>query len=141
VLRKLPEVQREFIRTQHLHVAASSIAKLPDDAFVSAATADARFMVNFVCLFMKPHLLALQDNCLTCFVALSCEVFRMREEYNSVLSTPTEADKFGRFGRYRYIGKKTNIGRYFGRSLVITNALKLSLLKTSCTNKNATEPN
>jgi len=29
----------------------------------------------------------------------------MREEYNSVLSTPTEADKIGRFGRYRYIGK------------------------------------
>jgi len=26
----------------------------------------------------------------------------MREEYNSVLSTPTEADKIG---RYRYIGK------------------------------------
>jgi len=29
----------------------------------------------------------------------------MREEYNSVLSTPTEADKIGRFRRYRYIGK------------------------------------
>jgi len=29
----------------------------------------------------------------------------MREEYNSILSTPTEADKIGRFGRYRYIGK------------------------------------
>jgi len=29
----------------------------------------------------------------------------MREEYNSVLSTPTEADKIGHFGRYRYIGK------------------------------------
>jgi len=29
----------------------------------------------------------------------------MREEYNSVLSTPTEADKIGRFGRYQYIGK------------------------------------
>jgi len=27
----------------------------------------------------------------------------MREEYNSVLSTPTEAEKIGRFGRY--IGK------------------------------------
>jgi len=24
----------------------------------------------------------------------------MREEYNSVLSTPTEADKIGRFGRH-----------------------------------------
>jgi len=65
VLRKLPEVQREFIRTQHLHVVASSLAKLPNDAFVSVVTADARSMVNFVCLFMKPHLLALlQDNCL-----------------------------------------------------------------------------
>jgi len=31
---KLPEVQREFICTQHLHAVASSIAKLPDDAFV-----------------------------------------------------------------------------------------------------------
>jgi len=29
----------------------------------------------------------------------------MREKYNSVLSTPTEADKIGRFGRYRYIGE------------------------------------
>jgi len=58
LLRKLPEVQREFIRTQHLHVVASSIAKLPDDTFVSIATANARSMVNLVCLFMKPHLLA-----------------------------------------------------------------------------------
>jgi len=59
VLRKLPEVQREFIRIQHLHVVASSIAKLPDDAFVSVVTADTRSMVNLVRLFMKPHLLAL----------------------------------------------------------------------------------
>jgi len=29
----------------------------------------------------------------------------MREEYNSVLSTPTEADKTGYFGRYRYTGE------------------------------------
>jgi len=29
----------------------------------------------------------------------------MRGEYNSVLSTPTEADNIGRFGRYRYLGK------------------------------------
>jgi len=29
----------------------------------------------------------------------------MREENNSVLTRPTEADKIGRFGRYRYIGK------------------------------------
>jgi len=48
-----------FVRTQHLHVAASSIAKLPDDAFVSAAMTDACSMVNLVCLFMKLHPLAL----------------------------------------------------------------------------------
>ena len=51
VLPKLPEVQQEFICTQHLHVVASSIAKLPDDAFVSVVTADVCFMVNLsVCL-------------------------------------------------------------------------------------------
>jgi len=33
------------------------------------------------------------------------QVVWMREEYSSVLSTPTEADKIGRFGWYRYIGK------------------------------------
>ena len=38
---------------------------IDDDAFVSAATADACSMVHLVCLFMKTHLLALlQDNCL-----------------------------------------------------------------------------
>jgi len=38
---------------------------MKDDAFVSAATADACSMVHLVCLFMKTHLLALlQDNCL-----------------------------------------------------------------------------
>jgi len=46
-------------------VVASSIAKPPIDAFVSVVTVDARSMVDLVCLFMKPHLLALlQDNCL-----------------------------------------------------------------------------
>jgi len=30
----------------------------------------------------------------------------MREEYNSVLSTPIEADNIGRFGRCRYISAK-----------------------------------
>jgi len=40
-------------------VLASSIAKLPDDAFVLVVMADARSMVNLVCLFMKPYLLAL----------------------------------------------------------------------------------
>jgi len=29
----------------------------------------------------------------------------MREEYNSVFSTPTEADFISHFGRYQYIGK------------------------------------
>jgi len=59
MLRKLPEVQREFIRTQHLYVVASSITKPPIDTFVSVVTADARSMVNLVCLFMKPHLIVL----------------------------------------------------------------------------------
>jgi len=31
----------------------------------------------------------------------------MREEYNSVLSTPTEADHIGGFGRYRYQSRHT----------------------------------
>jgi len=36
-----------------------------DDTFVLAATADACTMVHLVCLFMKPHLLALlEDHCL-----------------------------------------------------------------------------
>jgi len=59
VLPQLPEVQREFSRTQHLHVVAWSIAELPDDAFVLVVTADACFVVNLICLFMKPHLLVL----------------------------------------------------------------------------------
>ena len=29
----------------------------------------------------------------------------MREEHNSVLSTPAEVDKIGYYGRYQYIGK------------------------------------
>ena len=37
-----------------------------------------------------------------CFLA---QVVWMCEEYNSVLSTPIEADTISRFGRYRYIGK------------------------------------
>jgi len=36
-----------------------SIVKVTDDVFVSAAMADACFMVNLVCLFMKTHLLVL----------------------------------------------------------------------------------
>jgi len=36
----------------------------------------------------------------------------MREEYKSVLSTPTVADNISRFGRYRYIGKaQISVGR------------------------------
>jgi len=46
-------------RAQHLHVVVSSIAKPPVDAFVLVVTADACSMVNLVCLFMKPHPIAL----------------------------------------------------------------------------------
>jgi len=59
MLRKLPKVQQEFIRMQHLYMVASSIAKLCADAYVSDAIADVCFMANFVRLFMKPHLLAM----------------------------------------------------------------------------------
>jgi len=73
VLGKRPEVQREFIRTQHLHAVASSCAKLPDDVFVSAATAHVCSMVNLVKLFMKRNC---QPCCkitaLACFIVLSC---------------------------------------------------------------------
>jgi len=63
-------------------------------------------MVHLVCLFRKTHLLALlQDNCLELLRCAFLQVVCMREEYNSALSTPTEADKIGCFGRYRYIGK------------------------------------
>jgi len=56
--------------------------------------ADACFIVHLFCLFMKTHVPALlQDYCLDlgslCFLA---QVVCMREEYKSVLSTPTEAD-------------------------------------------------
>ena len=43
----------------------------------------------------------------------------MREEYNSVLATPTEADEIGRFGRYRYIGETPISARYVGLSLIL----------------------
>jgi len=39
---------------------------------------------------------------LLCFLA---QVVCVHEEYNSVLSTPTEADFIGQFGRYQYISK------------------------------------
>ena len=45
----------------------------------------------------------LQDNCFDlCFLA---QVVCMREEYISVLSTSSETDSIGRFGRYQYISK------------------------------------
>ena len=71
-----------------------------DDAFILAVAADAYIMVHLVCLFMKTHLLALlQDNCLDLVCcAFLVQVVWMREEYNSVLSTLTEADKISRFG-------------------------------------------
>jgi len=40
------------------------------------------------------------------------QVVWMREEYNSVLSTPTEAGKISCFGRYRYIGKTQILADY-----------------------------
>jgi len=76
-----------------------------NDAFVSAVTADACSILHLVCLFMKMHLLGLrQDSWLgsLCFLA---QVVCMCEEYDSALSTPTEADFIGHFDWYRYIGK------------------------------------
>jgi len=52
----------------------------------------------------------------------------MREEYSSVLSTPTEADKIGRFGRYRYIGKTQMSARPIYRSISSAD-LSLNLLR------------
>jgi len=43
---------------QHLHMVASSIAKLPDDAFVSAVTTDACSMVDLVCYETAPASIA-----------------------------------------------------------------------------------
>jgi len=40
----------------------------------------------------------------------------MREEYNSVLSTPIEADKIGRFGRYRCTGETQISARYIAQA-------------------------
>jgi len=39
----------------------------------------------------------------------------MCEECNSVLLTPTEADKIGHFGQYRYIGKTQISAIYIGQ--------------------------
>ena len=46
---------------------------------------------------------------LLCFLA---QVVYMLEEYNSILSTPTEADNIGHFGQYRYIGETQISARY-----------------------------
>jgi len=54
----------------------------------------------------------------------------MREEYNSVLSTPTEADKIGRFGRYRYIGETQISARNIGPARKFY--LDLGLLQKYC---------
>jgi len=54
---------------------------------------------------------------LTCFFVLFCiSDVRMREEYNSILSTPAEADKIGCFGRYRCIGKTQILTQYIGQA-------------------------
>jgi len=44
-----------------------------------------------------------------CFLA---QVVYMLEEYNSILSTPTEADNIGHFGQYRYISETQISARY-----------------------------
>jgi len=43
----------------------------------------------------------------------------MREDYNSVLSTPTEADKIGHFGQYPYIVKTQIFARYIGQADIL----------------------
>jgi len=72
-------------------------------------------MGHLVCLFMKTHLVALlQDNCLE---LVRCAFLRKLSACVRNSSTPTEADKIGRFVRYRYIGK-TQIWADIGLSLV-----------------------
>jgi len=53
----------------------------------------------------------------------------MCEEYNSVLSTPFEADKIGCFGRYRYIGKTLISTQYIGQADILVYLLFFSMLK------------
>jgi len=48
-----------FKLQQFQYFAIFLIHLINDDAFISAATTDACFMVHLVCLFMKTHLLAL----------------------------------------------------------------------------------
>jgi len=42
----------------------------------------------------------------------------MHEEYSSVLSTPTEANKIGCFGQYRYVGETQVLAWYINLSLI-----------------------
>jgi len=44
-----------------------------------------------------------------CFLV---QVVYMLEEYNSILSTPTEADNIGHFDQYQYIGETQIAARY-----------------------------
>jgi len=85
---------------------------IDDDTFVLAGTADTCFMVHLVYLFMKTHLLALLQDKLSwlgslCFLA---QFVWMREECNSILSTPTATNEIGHFGRYWYYLWNPNIG-------------------------------
>jgi len=76
-------------------------------------------MVHILCLFMKTHLLVLlQDHCLglLCFLA---QVVWMCEEYDSILSTPTKAEKNWPFWPILIIGKTKISGRYIDLSLVL----------------------
>jgi len=66
------------------------------------------------------------------FWTTSCEVVRCNKFWNKkihgwfrshfLLSTPTEADKIGHFGWYRYISKNPNIGLIY-RSISIIHSL------------------
>ena len=88
-----------------------------NDAFVSAMTAKACFMVPFVCLFMKTHLLALlQDNCLD---LVCCTFFRKLSACVRNFVT-IEADKIGCFSWYQCIGKTQVLARYINLSLFLS---------------------
>jgi len=71
-----------------------------DDVFVSAVAADMCTIVHLVCLFVKMHLLVLlQDNCLDLVrnrCAFLCKMSVCVKNINSVLLTPTEANKINR---------------------------------------------
>jgi len=70
---------------------------------------------------MKTHLVALLqgtslDKLIWLIVFFFAQVVCMREECNSILSRPTEADKIGRFGRYRNIDETQISARYIGQA-------------------------